>query len=100
MLVTVTTGLTPLQFALGQPATALLVVSGAESIAGLVVNVVRPFLIALAGMVVVEVAGFTRTLFCSGAMFLPPFWHWYSVKPDVLRLRTRSTLLRPASSPE
>jgi hypothetical protein len=81
MLVTVTTGLTPLQFAFGQPATAALVVSGADSTAGLVVNVVRPFLIALAGMVVVEVAGPTSTLFCPGAIFPPPFWHWYSAKP-------------------
>src|SRR6266496_4487696 len=100
MLVTVTTGLTPLQFAFGQPATAPPTVSGAESTAGFVVNGVRPFLIALAGMDVVEVAGPTRTLFCPGAMFPPPFWHWYRAKPDVLRSRTRSTLPRPASSPE
>jgi hypothetical protein len=76
MLVSVSTGFTPVQLGLGHPAVAPLTVAAAVKMAGLVVNVRFPFLIALAGMAVSEVAGPSRTLFCPGAVLPPPFWHW------------------------
>jgi hypothetical protein len=61
--VSVRTGFTPIQFGFGQPATAPLTVGEAVSVAGFVVNVRFPFLIASAGMAVSEVAGPASTLF-------------------------------------
>ena len=63
MLVSVSTGFTPVQLLFGQPATAPDTVGAAVKVAGFVVNVRFPFLIALAGMAVSDVAGPTRTLF-------------------------------------
>ena len=76
MLVSVSVGFTPVQFGFGQPAVAPLTVGAAVRVAGLVVKVRFPFLIALAGMLVSEEAGPSRTLFCPAAVFPPPFWHW------------------------
>ena len=63
MSVSVRVGFTPVQFGFGQPAVAPDTVVAAVKVAGLVVNVRFPFLIALAGMAVSEVAGPARTLF-------------------------------------
>jgi hypothetical protein len=76
MLLTVSTGLTPVQLGFGHPATAPGTVVGAVNTAGLVVKVKFPFLIWSAGIDVVEVAGPTSTLFCPGAVLPPAFWHW------------------------
>jgi hypothetical protein len=73
ILVSVRTGFTPVQLGLGHPAVAPLTVGAAVNVAGFVVNVKFPFLIALAGMDVSEVAGPTRTLFWPGAVLPPPF---------------------------
>ena len=73
MLVSVSVGLTPVQLLFGQPAAAPETVGAAVRVAGLVVNVRLPFLIALAGIAVSEVAGPANTLFCPGAM-LPPLF--------------------------
>ena len=73
MVVTVRTGLTPVQLGFGHPATAPDTVAGAVNTAGFVVKVRLPFLIWLAGMDVVEVAGPIRTLFCPGATWPPLF---------------------------
>ena len=66
MLVNVKVGFTPVQLALGHPAVAPLTVAAAVRVAGLVVKVRFPFLIALAGMAVSDVAGAARTLFLAG----------------------------------
>jgi hypothetical protein len=63
MSVSVRVGFTPVQFGFGHPAAAPDTVVGAVNVAGLVVNVRFPFLIALAGKIVLEVAGPIRTLF-------------------------------------
>jgi hypothetical protein len=76
MLVTVSVGFTPVQFAFGQPASAPDTVSGAVRTAGLVVNVKLPFLISSPEMKVGATAGPTRTRFCPGAVLPPWFWHW------------------------
>ncbi len=76
MLVSVRTGFTPVQLGFGQPAVAPLTVGAAVRVAGFVVNVKLPFLIALAGIAVSAVAGPSRTLFWPGAVLPPPFWHW------------------------
>jgi hypothetical protein len=76
MFVNVSVGLTPVQFGFGHPAVVPGTVAAAVKVAGLVVNVRLPFLIALAGMLVLEVAGPTNTLFCPGATLPPPFEHW------------------------
>jgi hypothetical protein len=76
MLVNVRVGFTPVQLLFGHPATAPDTVGAAVRVAGLVVKVRFPFLIAFAGMAVSDVAGPTRTLFWPGAMLPPPFWHW------------------------
>ena len=76
MSVTVRTGLTPVQLGFGQPAVAPLTVGAAVNVAGLVANTRFPFLIALAGIAVSEVAGPSRTLLWPGAVLPPPFWHW------------------------
>ena len=73
MLVTVSTGFTPVQLLFGQPAAAPLTVGAAVKVAGFVVNVRFPFLIALAGIAVSEVAGPANTLFCPGTILPPPF---------------------------
>jgi len=73
---TVRTGLTPVQLLFGQPAICADTVDGAVNTAGLVVNIRFPFLIWLAGILVCDVAGPTRTLFCPGAVLPPAFWHW------------------------
>src|SRR5262249_35273976 len=75
MSVSVRAGLTPVQLLFGHPAMFPLTVSAAVSVAGFVVNVRFPFLIALAGIAVSEVAGPASTLFCPGAILPPPFWH-------------------------
>ena len=74
--VSVRVGFTPVQLLFGQPATEPLTVGAADNVAGLVVKVRFPFLIALAGIAVFDVAGPTRTLFWPGAVLPPPFWHW------------------------
>ena len=71
--VRVRVGLTPVQLGFGHPATAPETVAAAVSVAGFVVKVRFPFLIALAGIAVSEVAGPANTLFCPGAVFPPPF---------------------------
>ena len=76
MLVSVSTGLTPVQLGFGHPAAAPDTVGAVVKVAGLVVNVRLPFLIASAGMAVSDVAGPAKTLFCPGAVLPPPFWHW------------------------
>jgi hypothetical protein len=76
IVVRVSAGLTPVQLGFGQPATAPDTVSAAVSVAGFVVNIRLPFLMALAGIAVSDVAGPASTLFCPGAMLPPPFWHW------------------------
>jgi len=76
MLVSVRVGFTPVQLGFGQPAVAPDTVGAAVRVAGFVVNTRFPFLIALAGKDVLEVAGPTSTLFCPGAVLPPPFWHW------------------------
>jgi hypothetical protein len=76
ILVSVSVGLTPVQLGFGQPATAPDTVGAAVNVAGLVVKVKFPFLIAAAGIAVSEVAGPTSTLFCPGAVLPPLFWHW------------------------
>ena len=76
MLVTVRTGLTPVQLGFGQPASAPVTVAGAVSTAGLVTRVRLPFLIAEESMNVGAVAGPTRTLFWPGAVLPPLFEHW------------------------
>ena len=63
MSVSVRVGFTPVQFGFGQPAAAPDTVVAAVKVAGLVVNIRFPFLTALAGMAVSEVAGPARTLF-------------------------------------
>ena len=68
MLVSVRTGFTPVQLGFGQPAVAPLTVGAAIKVAGFVANVRFPFLIALAGIAVSEVAGPSRTLFWPGAV--------------------------------
>ena len=78
MLVSVSAGLTPVQLGFGQPAVAPLTVGAAVRVAGLVENVRFPFLMALAGIAVSDVAGPTRTLFWPGAVLPPPFWHYVS----------------------
>src|SRR5215472_664416 len=76
MLVRVRVGFTPVQLGFGHPAVAASTVGAAVSVAGFVVNVRFPFLIALAGIAVSEVAGPSRTLFWPVAVLAPPFWHW------------------------
>ena len=76
MLVTVRTGLTPVQLGFGQPAAAPVTVSAAVSTAGLVTRVRFPFLIAEESMNVGAVTGPIRTLFCPGAVLPPLFEHW------------------------
>ena len=76
MLVSVRVGFTPVQFGFGQPAVAPDTVGAAVKVAGLVVKVRFPFLIAPAGIAVSAVAGPRRTLFWPGAVLPPPFWHW------------------------
>jgi hypothetical protein len=76
ILVNVTVGLTPDQLAFGHPAVAPLTTGSALRVAGLVVKVRFPFLIASAGMAVSDVAGPARTLFWPGAVLPPWFWHW------------------------
>jgi hypothetical protein len=76
MLVNVKVGFTPVQLAFGHPAVAPLTVGAAVRVAGLVVKVRFPFLTALAGMAVSDVAGPARTRFWPGAVLPPPFWHW------------------------
>jgi hypothetical protein len=76
MFVSVSVGFTPVQFGLGHPAAVPLTVGAAVKVAGFVVNVKFPFLIALAGTAVSEVAGPSRTLFWPGAVLPPAFWHW------------------------
>jgi hypothetical protein len=61
--VTVRTGSTPVQFGFGQPAASPDTVAGVVKVAGFVVNVRFPFLIASAGMAVSELAGPAKTLF-------------------------------------
>ena len=73
MLVSVSTGFTPVQLLFGQPAVAPLTVGAAVKVAGFVVNVRFPFLIALAGIAVSEVADPANTLFCPGTILPPPF---------------------------
>ena len=63
IFVSVRVGFTPDQFGFGQPAVAPDTVGAAVKVAGFVVNVRFPFLIALAGMAVSEVAGPASTLF-------------------------------------
>jgi hypothetical protein len=63
MSVNVSVGFTPVQFGFGHPATAEETVGDAVKVAGFVVNLRFPFLIALAGTAVSEVAGPARTLF-------------------------------------
>jgi hypothetical protein len=63
MSVRVSTGFTPVQFGFGHPAVAPDTVGAVVKVAGLVVNVRFPFLIALAGIAVSDVAGPARTLF-------------------------------------
>jgi hypothetical protein len=63
MSVSVSTGFTPDQFGVGQPAVAPDTVGAAVKVAGFVVKVRFPLLIALAGMDVSDVAGPARTLF-------------------------------------
>jgi hypothetical protein len=63
ILVSVRVGFTPVQFGLGQPAVAPETVVAAAKVAGLVVKVRFPFLIALAGIAVSDSAGPVRTLF-------------------------------------
>jgi hypothetical protein len=75
MLVTVRTGFTPVQFGFGQPAVAPGTVAGVVKVAGFVVTVRFPFLMASAGIAVSELAGPASTLFWPGAVLLPPFWH-------------------------
>jgi hypothetical protein len=57
MDVSVSVGFTPVQLGFGQPAAAPLIVGAAVKVAGFVVKVRFPFLIALAGIPVLEVAG-------------------------------------------
>ena len=61
ILVTVSAGLTPVQFGFGQPACWPDTVDGADKTAGLVVKVTVPFLMALPGIVVGAVTGPTNT---------------------------------------
>jgi len=56
MLVSVRTGLIPVQLGFGQPAVAPLTVGAAVNVAGFVANVRFPFLIALAGIAVSDAA--------------------------------------------
>ena len=63
ILVRVRVGFTPVQFGFGQPAVAPGTVGLALKVAGLVVNVRFPFLIASAGIAVSDSAGPVRTLF-------------------------------------
>ena len=57
----------------GHAATSPPTVAAAVSVAGFVVNVRFPFLIALAGIAVSEVADPANTLFCPGTILPPPF---------------------------
>ena len=75
MFVTVSLGFTPVQFEFGQPAVAPSTVGAAVKVAGFVVNIRFPFLIAAAGTAVSDSAGPSRTLFCPAAVLPPPFWH-------------------------
>jgi hypothetical protein len=68
MFVSVSWGLTPVQFELGQPAAPPDTVDDAVNAAGLVVNVRFPFLISLPEMFVGVVLGPTSTLFWPGAV--------------------------------
>ena len=63
IFVSVRVGFTPDQFGFGQPAVAPDTVGAAVKVAGFVVNVRFPFLIASAGIAVSEVAGPASTLF-------------------------------------
>lgn len=90
MSVSVSVGLTPVQFGFGHPATAALTVGAAVNVAGLVVNVRFPFLIALAGIAVSDVAGPARTLFCPGS---PPFLKCGLLHPVALRCGTSVPLI-------
>jgi hypothetical protein len=88
MLVNVKVGFTPVQLALGHPAVAPLTVGAAVSVAALV-KVRFPFLIALAGIAVSDVAGAARTLFWPGAVLPPPFWHWLAATQPLRALGAR-----------
>ena len=63
IFVSVRVGFTPDQFGFGQPAVVPDTVGAAVKVAGFVVNVRFPFLIASAGIAVSEVAGPASTLF-------------------------------------
>ena len=64
MPVSVRVGFTPVQLLFGHPAVAPLTVVAAVRVAGLVVKVRFPFLIALAGIAVSDVAGPGRARCC------------------------------------
>ena len=74
MSVTVTTGLTPVQFEFGHPASAAVTVAGALSVFAML-KARLPFLILSAGIRTGVTDGPMRTLFCPGAVLPPPFWH-------------------------
>src|SRR5260370_22111906 len=99
MLVSVRVGLPPVQLAFGHPAVAPGTVAAAVKVAGLVVNIRFPVLIALAGIAVSDVAGPSSTLFLPGAVLPPPVLHWESADPLTARGKVRSWVPSPASAP-
>ncbi len=71
MSVSVRVGFTPVQFGFGHPAVAASTVGAAVKVAGFVANVKFPFLIALAGIAVSEVAGPSRTVLAGRSVAAP-----------------------------
>src|SRR5438128_264776 len=93
------TGLSPVQLLLGQPATfPLTVVAGAMGPMGPRSNVPRPLWSAerLTGALPWVTAG---TGFAPGATLPPPFWHVYAAFPARTILATAGWLPKPLPSP-